>query len=71
MATLKCQYCGSPIPPGADQCRSCQMSGEIRQPGDVHTEKVKAAESTRRLIVMMAVVALVATVGVLFFLSRR
>src|SRR4051812_34471197 len=26
-----CEYCGSPIPLGAESCKSCQLSGEILQ----------------------------------------
>jgi hypothetical protein len=31
-STRNCEYCGSPIPAGSEQCMSCQMSGEVMRP---------------------------------------
>ena len=69
MATLKCPYCGSPIPAGGEACRSCQMSGEVVQPGEAHARKV--ADARYITIVVAAVIAGILALAILYVLNHR
>jgi len=68
--TRKCQYCGSPIPAGAEQCKSCQMSGEIVKPDLVQMMKVHLKQkSSHRLLwfLILAVLVVGGTIGTIVY----
>jgi hypothetical protein len=53
-----CQYCGSPIPVGAKECKSCQMSGEIMRTAErkAHVEGRNASPAKLLALVLLLLV---------------
>lgn len=64
-----CKFCGSPIPIGSPECRSCSMSGELPKPGGV-VDRSRAGPPVA-LLVAVAVVGLAVGGGVLYVAFGR
>lgn len=57
----KCPYCGSPIPIGSENCKSCQLSGEIAMPdlkGMKRTQEKQQFSKRFLVILLLAVLAI-------------
>lgn len=63
-----CVYCGSPIPIGAESCKSCQLSGEMVRTDERMVRREKRKSSQKMLLVLFVVaLVVVAVLGVVIY----